>query len=95
MQIKKIHPPAHVVVVSDEYDVFNQLKNKLNNASDFKGYYSHKAKNGGKIDYKLKGKIKHIENKKVNSYSNKSLSFFNFYNITKGTSLCGITSIFT
>ena len=32
MQIKKIHPPAHVVVVSDEYDVFNQLKNKLNNA---------------------------------------------------------------
>ena len=30
MQIKKIHPPAHVVVVSDEYDVFNQLKNKLN-----------------------------------------------------------------
>ena len=35
MQIKKIHPPAHVVVVSDEYDVFNQLKNKLNNAPDF------------------------------------------------------------
>ena len=71
MQIKKIHPPAHVVVVSDEYDVFNQLKNKLNNAPDFKGYYSHKAKNGGKIDYKLKGKVKHIENKKINSYSNK------------------------
>ena len=64
MQIKKIHPPAHVVVVSDEYDV-------LNNAPDFKGYYSHKAKNGGKIDYKLKGKVKHIENKKINSYSNK------------------------
>ena len=62
MQIKKI---------SDEYDVFNQLKNKLNNAPDFKGYYSHKAKNGGKIDYKLKGKVKHIENKKINSYSNK------------------------
>lgn len=71
MQIKKIHPPAHVVVVSDEYDVFNQLKNKLNNAPDFKGYYSHKAKNGGKIDYKLKRKVKHIENKKINSYSNK------------------------
>ena len=71
MQIKKIHPPAHVVVVSDEYDVFNQLKNKLNNAPDFIGYYSHKAKNGGKIDYKLKGKVNHIENKKINSYSNK------------------------
>ena len=68
MQIKKIHPPAHVVVVSDEYDVFNQLKNKLDHAPEFKGYYSHKIKNGGKIDYKLKGKVKRIENKKINSY---------------------------
>ena len=51
--------------------MYKSIKNKLNNAPDFKGYYSHKAKNGGKIDYKLKGKVKHIENKKINSYSNK------------------------
>ena len=25
MQVKKIHPPAHVVVVSDEYDGFDEL----------------------------------------------------------------------
>ena len=30
MQIKKIHPPAHVVIVSDEYDAYDKLK--LNDA---------------------------------------------------------------
>ena len=53
LQIKKIHPPAHVVVVSDEYDGYSQLKNMLDTADDFKGYHSNKAKNEGMIDYKI------------------------------------------
>lgn len=44
MQIKKIHPPAHIVIVSEEYDSYNELKNKLSKATDFSGYYSHKTK---------------------------------------------------
>ncbi|WP_256438708.1 DUF356 domain-containing protein [Methanobacterium alkalithermotolerans] len=42
MKIKSIHPPAHVVVVSDEYEEYETLKLKMHNAPDFKGYYSHK-----------------------------------------------------
>lgn len=71
MQIKKIHPPAHVVVVSDEYDDFDKLKELLNTAPVFKGYHSHKAKNDGMIDYKIKGKERHIKNEKLNSYIKK------------------------
>lgn len=71
MQIKKIHPPAHVVVVSDEYDGYNQLKEVLNNSKDFEGYHSHKAKNDGMIDYKIQGDKRHIKNEKLNSYIKK------------------------
>ncbi|MCI7292106.1 MAG: DUF356 domain-containing protein [Methanobrevibacter woesei] len=71
MQIKKIHPPAHVVIVSDEYDAYDKLKLKLERAPDFSGYYSHKAKNSGMKDYKTKGEVKVIDNKKLNSYSHK------------------------
>ena len=68
MQIKKIHPPAHVVVVSDEYEGYNKLVNLLDNADSFEGYHSHKAINDGMIDYKIKGKDRHIKNEKLNSY---------------------------
>ena len=68
LQIKKIHPPAHVVVVSDEYDGYNQLKNMLDTADDFKGYHSNKAINDGMIDYKINKKERHIRNDKLNSY---------------------------
>ena len=71
LQIKKIHPPAHVVVVSDEYDGYNQLKNMLDTADDFKGYHSNKAKNGGMIDYKIQGKDRYVKNEKLNSYLKK------------------------
>lgn len=71
MQIKKIHPPAHVVIVSEEYKGYSQLKKRLKKAPDFPGYYSHKAKNTGMIDYKVKGKTELIKNNKLNSYSNK------------------------
>ena len=56
MQVKKIHPPAHVVVVSNEYEGYNQLEKILDDASMFKGYHSSKATNEGMIDYKIQGK---------------------------------------
>ena len=71
MQVKKIHPPAHVVVVSDEYDDYNKLEKLLDTANDFPGYHSHKAKNEGMIDYKIIGKDRHIKNEKLNSYIKK------------------------
>lgn len=71
LQIKKIHPPAHVVVVSDEYNGYQELKNRLNTAEDFAEYKSNSAKNDGIIDYKIKGKDRRIKNEKLNSYSNK------------------------
>lgn len=71
LQIKKIHPPAHVVVVSNEYEGYNQLKNMLDTADDFKGYHSNKAKNEGMIDYKIQGKDRYVKNEKLNSYLKK------------------------
>ena len=68
MQIKKIHPPAHVVVVSDEYDGYAKLYDSLDDASRFQGYHSHKAKNDGLIDYSIKGEKRYIKNEKLNSY---------------------------
>ena len=68
MQVKKIHPPAHVVVVSDEYDAYSKLEYVLNKADDFKGYQANKAVNDGMIDYKIDKKERHIRNDKLNSY---------------------------
>ena len=42
MQIKNIHPPAHLVVISDEYRSFEKIKNIYEKSPSFKGYYSHK-----------------------------------------------------
>lgn len=69
MQIKKIHPPAHVVVVSDEYDGYEKLDNLMDDSQDFKGYNSIKAKSDGMIDYKINAEDRHIKNDKLNSYS--------------------------
>lgn len=71
IQIKKIHPPAHVVVVSDEYEGYKQLNEILEHAPNFKGYHSQKARNEGMIDYTIKGKDRHIKNEKLNSYIKK------------------------
>ena len=71
IQIKKIHPPAHVVVVSDEYEGYDQLKNILETAPNFQGYHSLKAINDGMIDYTIQGKDRHIKNDKLNSYMKK------------------------
>ena len=67
MQVKKIHPPAHVVVVSDEYEGYKKLE-ELYESKPFQGYHSHKAKNDGLIDYTIKGKDRFIKNEKLNSY---------------------------
>ncbi|MDR2967878.1 MAG: DUF356 domain-containing protein [Methanobacteriaceae archaeon] len=56
IQIKKIHPPAHIIVVSNEYKEYAKLKEKLNNASNFKGYYSNKNKETELKDYKSNNK---------------------------------------
>lgn len=68
MQVKKIHPPAHVVVVSDEYDAYSKLEYVLNNADEFGEYHATKAINDGMIDYKINKKERHIRNDKLNSY---------------------------
>jgi hypothetical protein len=68
MQVKKIHPPAHVVVVSDEYEGYAKLENLLDEADNFPGYHSHKARSEGMIDYKIIGKNRHIKNENLNSY---------------------------
>lgn len=71
MQIKKIHPPAHVVVVSDEYEGYQKLVNLLDSSDAFKGYHTNKAINEGMIDYTIKGEGRHIKNEKLNSYLKK------------------------
>lgn len=71
MQIKKIHPPAHVVVVSDEYGGYSQLEKLLDDADNLLGYNSHKAKNDGMIDYKIKAEDRYIKNERLNSYIKK------------------------
>ncbi|PWB87324.1 DUF356 domain-containing protein [Methanobrevibacter thaueri] len=68
MQVKKIHPPAHVVVVSDEYGAYSKLEYVLNKADDFGEYHPAKAINDGMIDYKIDKKERHIKNDKLNSY---------------------------
>lgn len=44
MKIRKIHPPAHVIVVSEEYPEYKDLLKDYNNAKIFDGYYSSKKK---------------------------------------------------
>ena len=71
IQVKKIHPPAHIVVVSDEYDAYDKLYGLLDEAKVFEGYRSSKAKNEGMIDYTIKASERHIKNEKLNSYIKK------------------------
>ena len=45
VNIRKTHPPAHVIVVSEEYPEYKKLDNEFSKLKDFYGYYSLKAKN--------------------------------------------------
>ena len=57
VQIKKIHPPAHIVVISNDYDDYKELNKTMNDARIFKGYYSGKKQTTQMKDYKSgKGK---------------------------------------
>jgi len=42
MHIKKIHPPAHIIVISDEYKELEEIKRMYGKLPPLKGYYSHK-----------------------------------------------------
>ncbi|EKQ51746.1 MAG: hypothetical protein B655_2137 [Methanobacterium sp. Maddingley MBC34] len=42
LQIRKIHPPAHIVVISKEYPQWEKLKKIFSTLPPLKGYYSAK-----------------------------------------------------
>jgi uncharacterized protein len=44
VNIRKIHPPAHVIVISEEYTEFKDLEQIFHGLPYLKGYYSHKNK---------------------------------------------------
>ena len=44
MQIRKIHPPAHIVVISPEYESYQELKNIYSSIKPLRGYYSPKKR---------------------------------------------------
>jgi len=44
VQIRKIHPPAHIVVISKEYALWEDLKKIFSTLPPLKGYYSRKKK---------------------------------------------------
>ncbi|KZX13504.1 DUF356 domain-containing protein [Methanobrevibacter filiformis] len=52
MQVKTIHPPAHVIVVSDEYEEYSRLEGALGDSDNLSGYYFSKAKTTELKDYK-------------------------------------------
>lgn len=66
VQVKKIHPPAHIVVISNDYEDYNELNKIVKDASVFRGYYSGKKQSTQMKDYKT--------NKKNN---NESVSDYN------------------
>lgn len=45
LSVKKIHPPAHIIIVSEEYPEYELLKSELENAKFLRSYYSHKKSN--------------------------------------------------
>jgi hypothetical protein len=44
VHIRKIHPPAHVIVISEEYGEYEALEETFHGLNYLKGYYSHKDK---------------------------------------------------
>ena len=69
MQIKKIHPPAHVVIISEEYESYKEIMKMLETADELSGYKSNKTQQKfGMKDYKSKSGSSKI-NKPANSYS--------------------------
>ena len=48
VNIKKTHPPAHVIVISEEYPEYDGLMDEFKKAKVFDGYYSSKKNSKGK-----------------------------------------------
>ena len=48
VNIRKIHPPAHLMVISEEYDEFKDLEANFKELKPFRGYYSPKNPNSPK-----------------------------------------------
>ncbi|MGB7969894.1 MAG: DUF356 domain-containing protein [Methanobacterium sp.] len=44
VHIRKIHPPAHVIVISEEYGEYKVLEETFHSLTYLNGYYSHKDK---------------------------------------------------
>lgn len=44
VRIRKIHPPAHIIVISEEYPEYNTLLKEFDKSRVFDGYYSSKKK---------------------------------------------------
>lgn len=44
VNIKKTHPPAHVIVISEEYPEYESLLKEYKTGKVFDGYYSHKKR---------------------------------------------------
>jgi hypothetical protein len=65
MQVKTIHPPAHVIVVSDEYDEYEQLDAILDECPNLDGYHTQKPVNSNNNSNRP-------NNKPNNNYHNKN-----------------------
>lgn len=44
MAVRRIHPPAHIIVVSSEYDEYEDLREMFGTLKVLKGYYSYKRR---------------------------------------------------
>jgi hypothetical protein len=64
IQVKKIHPPAHVVVVIEDYSGYGDLVKQLDKSAPLKGYYSAKNKGTTMKDYKYKS-AREYKNSKI------------------------------
>ncbi|KZX12711.1 DUF356 domain-containing protein [Methanobrevibacter curvatus] len=52
LQVKTIHPPAHVIVVSNEYPEYDKLIDVLDTQEDLDGYTFVKPKTPELMDYR-------------------------------------------
>lgn len=50
MNLRKIHPPAHLIVISEEYPEYSDIKKEYNKSRIFDGYYSSKRKSSKSDD---------------------------------------------
>ncbi|MDR2829469.1 MAG: DUF356 domain-containing protein [Methanobrevibacter sp.] len=85
MQVKTIHPPAHVIVVSDEYEEYEQLDVILDECPDLRGYNSKPA-NSDQHKNKYKNNHYNDSNNRYNNNHNNSNNRYNKQNNNKHNS---------